>query len=73
MGIGPALRPLAWSRKVWRRAPVLRSLAVWVMALGSLTEKRKLGGVEAAQRSQVLRWWGRWKLELISTQWRWWA
>jgi len=44
------------------------SLASWVMVRGSFTEKRKLAGVVAAQRSQVLRMCGRWKLELISTQ-----
>ena len=69
--MGP--RPVAWSRKVWRSAPQLWSFAVWVMDLGSLTAKRKLAGVEVAQRSQVLRMWGRWKLELISTQRRRWA
>lgn len=68
--MGPSFgpRPCAELKNSRRALPVFTSLAVWVMAFGALTEKRKLSGVVAAQRSQVARRCGRWKLELISTQ-----
>ena len=41
------------SKNVCSKAPQFASCAVWVMVFGSLTEKRKSGGVQRAQRSQV--------------------
>src|SRR5664279_2258596 len=67
MGPSFSLRLPTSARKLCSCSRVGAKAQSWVMAFGTLTEKRKSAGVEAAQRTYVDGRWGRWKEELIST------